>query len=97
MQVIVLSKAETAQDIVTFELAAADGRALPPFSAGAHIDVQVGGLVRQYSLCNRPGDTHRYQIGVLREANSRGGSLAMHALAVGDTLEISAPKNHFRH
>ncbi len=95
MQVIVLSKAETAQDIMTFELAAADGRALPPFSAGAHIDVQVGGLVRQYSLCNRPGDTHRYQIGVLREANSRGGSLAMHALAVGDTLEIGAPKNHF--
>ena len=95
MQVIVLSKADTAQDIVTFELAAPDGRALPPFSAGAHIDVHVGGLVRQYSLCNRPGETHRYQIGVLRDANSRGGSVAMHALAVGDSLQISAPKNHF--
>ena len=95
MQVIVLSKADTAQGIVTFELAAPDGRALPPFSAGAHIDVHVGGLVRQYSLCNRPGETHRYQIGVLRDANSRGGSVAMHALAVGDSLQISAPKNHF--
>lgn len=95
MQVIVLSKADTAQDIVTFELAAPDGRALPPFSAGAHIDVHVGGMVRQYSLCNRPGETHRYQIGVLRDANSRGGSVAMHALAVGDSLQISAPKNHF--
>jgi len=95
MQVIVLSKADTAQDIVTFELAAPDGRALSPFSAGAHIDVHVGGLVRQYSLCNRPGETHRYQIGVLRDANSRGGSVAMHALAVGDSLQISAPKNHF--
>ncbi len=95
MQVMVLSKANTAQDIMTFELAAPDGRALPPFSAGAHIDVQVGGVVRQYSLCNRPGATHRYQIGVLREVNSRGGSVAMHALAVGDMLEISAPKNHF--
>ncbi|WP_426400531.1 PDR/VanB family oxidoreductase [Ralstonia sp. R-29] len=95
MQVIVLSKADTAQDIVTFELAAPDGNALPPFSAGAHIDVHVGDMVRQYSLCNRPGETHRYQIGVLRDANSRGGSVAMHALAVGDTLEISAPKNHF--
>ncbi|WP_439893356.1 PDR/VanB family oxidoreductase (plasmid) [Ralstonia sp. 25C] len=95
MQVIVVSKADTAQGIVTFELAAPDGTALPPFSAGAHIDVHVGGLVRQYSLCNRPGETHRYQIGVLRDTNSRGGSVAMHALAVGDTLEISAPKNHF--
>lgn len=95
MQVILRDKAEAAQDIAMFELAAPDGGALPPFTAGAHIDVQVAGFVRQYSLCNSPAETHRYRIGVLRDAHSRGGSVAMHALAVGATLEISAPKNHF--
>ncbi|MGA3984324.1 PDR/VanB family oxidoreductase [Ralstonia nicotianae] len=95
MQVILRDKADAAQDIATFELAAPDGGALPPFTAGAHIDVRVAGFVRQYSLCNSPAETHRYRIGVLRDAQSRGGSAAMHALAVGATLEISAPKNHF--
>ncbi|TYZ45368.1 oxidoreductase [Ralstonia solanacearum] len=95
MQVILRDKADAAQDIATFELAAPDGGALPPFTAGAHIDVRVAGFVRQYSLCNSPAETHRYRIGVLRDAQSRGGSVAMHALAVGATLEISAPKNHF--
>jgi len=30
-----------AQDICSFELVEADGCALPPFSAGAHIDVRL--------------------------------------------------------
>jgi vanillate O-demethylase ferredoxin subunit len=53
------------------------------------------GLVRQYSLCNDPTETHRYRIAVLRDPRSRGGSVAMHALAQGQTLTISEPKNHF--
>lgn len=54
------------------------------------------GIVRQYSLCNVAGETDRYQIGVLRDPTSRGGSLAMHdQVRVGDVLKISAPKNHF--
>lgn len=96
MQVRIIRKSTIATDICAFELARADGMALPAFSAGAHIDVHVGdGLVRQYSLCNAPGERHRYVIGVLREAGSRGGSIAMHALAEGQLLEISEPKNHF--
>jgi vanillate monooxygenase ferredoxin subunit len=93
----VVRKAQEAADIVSFELAAQDGGALPPFSAGAHIDVQVReGLVRQYSLCNDPRETHRYLIGVLRDPQSRGGSVAMHeAISEGDLIRISAPKNHF--
>jgi vanillate O-demethylase ferredoxin subunit len=74
-----------------------DGKPLPGFSAGSHIDVPLpGGITRQYSLCNEPGESHRYQIAVLRDANSRGGSSAMHErVMVGDVIEISAPKNHF--
>ncbi|GAB7543221.1 PDR/VanB family oxidoreductase [Cupriavidus sp. 8B] len=96
MQVRIASKADAASGIAVFELVAPHGGTLPAFTAGAHIDVRIGqGLVRQYSLCNDPAETHRYQIGVLRDPASRGGSEAMHALAVGATLEVSEPKNHF--
>jgi vanillate O-demethylase ferredoxin subunit len=97
LQVRVARKAAEAVDIVTLELVAADGRALPAFSAGSHIDVQLpNGLTRQYSLCNDPQETHRYLIGVLRDPASRGGSQAVHDLVQeGDLLTISAPRNHF--
>ncbi|WP_322028776.1 PDR/VanB family oxidoreductase [Paraburkholderia sp. J76] len=95
MKVTLLRKIPVATDICVFELASADGAPLPAFAAGAHIDVHVDGLVRQYSLCNRPSDAGTYRIGVLRDAASRGGSVAMHALDTGASLEISSPKNHF--
>jgi len=97
LAVRVARKAEEALDIVSFELVSADGTALPAFSAGSHVDVFLpNGLVRQYSLCNDPGESHRYLLGVLRDAASRGGSDAMHQLVrEGDTLQISVPKNHF--
>lgn len=93
----VVGKVREAEDIVSFELERIDGQPLPPFSAGAHIDVQVTpDIVRQYSLCNQANETHRYLIAVLREPASRGGSVAMHdQVGVGDVLTISEPKNHF--
>lgn len=97
LQVRVARKAREALDIVTLELVATDGRALPSFSAGSHVDVQLpGGITRQYSLCNDPKETHRYLIGVLRDPASRGGSVAVHdSLKEGDLLQISTPRNHF--
>jgi vanillate O-demethylase ferredoxin subunit len=93
----VVEKTREAKDIFSYELVGESGVVLPPFSAGAHIDVKVGDkLTRQYSLCNSPSEPHRYVIGVLKDAQSRGGSVTMHEdVDVGDTLEISAPKNHF--
>nr|WP_315593811.1 PDR/VanB family oxidoreductase [uncultured Cupriavidus sp.] len=86
-----------AVDICSFELVNFDGKPLPNFSAGSHIDVYLpNGISRQYSLCNDPAETHRYLIGVLRDPCTRGGSGAMHELVhEGDTLKISVPKNHF--
>jgi vanillate O-demethylase ferredoxin subunit len=97
IEVRVARKAREADGICSYELVRADGAPLPPFDAGAHIDVHVpGGPVRQYSLCNPPGETHRYLIGVLRDAASRGGSQGMHdAVDTGAVLHIGAPKNHF--
>ncbi len=97
ISVKVLRKTQEAAGITSFELARPDGAALPGFSAGSHIDVQVpGGLTRQYSLCNDATEQHRYRIAVLRDPASRGGSIAMHdALNESDMLLISEPRNHF--
>lgn len=97
LTVKVLSKRQEAQDIASFELGREDGGPLPAFSAGSHVDVHVpGGLVRQYSLCNDAGETHRYRIAVLRDARTRGGSAGMHdTVKEGDLITISEPRNHF--
>lgn len=97
LRVRVAKKEQLALDIVSFELVSADAAPLPPFSAGSHIDVMLpDGLTRQYSLCNDPAESHHYQVAVLKDANSRGGSRAMHeTVNAGDVISISPPKNHF--
>jgi vanillate O-demethylase ferredoxin subunit len=97
IRVRVAAKSSEAQDVCSLKLVAVDGSDLPAFEAGAHIDVHLpNGLVRPYSLCNAPSERHRYLIAVLRESASRGGSAAVHdSVAQGDTLTISAPRNHF--
>ncbi|MBT2772347.1 oxidoreductase [Halomonas sp. ISL-60] len=86
--------------IVRLQLRALDGAPLPPFTAGAHLDVHVRDgdidLWRQYSLCSDPQEHEFYEIGVLRDPNSRGGSETLHRIArEGETLEIDGPRNHF--
>lgn len=97
LEVRINARHTEATDICSFELVHPQGALLPAFEAGAHIDVALpNGLVRQYSLCNAPGERHRYLIAVLNEAASRGGSRALHTdVKVGDVLRISAPRNHF--
>jgi vanillate O-demethylase ferredoxin subunit len=97
LKVRVAARRDEAKDIAGFDLVAADGGSLPAFSAGSHIEVKLhDGLVRQYSLCNDPAESHRYAIAVLRDPATRGGSKAMHErIRVGDEIEISTPRNHF--
>ena len=80
-----------------FELVSPDGSPLPPFTAGAHMDVRMpNGLIRSYSLLNPPSERHRYVIGVLRENSSRGGSAWMHdELSPGAEIEVEGPINNF--
>lgn len=86
-----------AQDILSFELEAADGAPLPPFEAGAHVDLDLPQrLRRSYSLYGAPGERKAWRIAVQREADGRGGSAWMHEqLRVGQTLRAFAPVNHF--
>jgi vanillate O-demethylase ferredoxin subunit len=97
LRLLVSKKTVEAEGVCSFELVDPSGKALPPFSPGAHIDVYLrAGLVRQYSLCNNPRERHRYLIGVLRTPDSRGGSQAMHDdIEAGAVLEIGMPRNHF--
>lgn len=83
--------------VKSFVLGDPDGWQLPPFTAGAHIDVHLpGGLVRQYSLCGDPFENRHYELGVLDEPAGRGGSRAFHtAVERGAVLSVSLPRNHF--
>jgi ferredoxin-NADP reductase len=83
--------------ILTLNLADPDGWTLPPFEAGAHIDVHLpNGAVRQYSLCGDPADAVLYRIAVQREDAGRGGSVLIHEnVKVSDRLLVSLPRNHF--
>ena len=97
---LVVERVETAaQGVVRIRLVSPDGRALPRWSPGSHIDVECGhtGISRQYSLGGDPADTGAFEIAVLREPESRGGSAWIHAsLHAGDKLKVRGPRNHFR-
>ncbi len=93
----VVEKTRLATDIYGYWLEEAGGGPLPPFTAGAHLDVHLGpGLIRQYSLANPPEGATRYRLGVLREAGGRGGSMALvDRFDEGDIVEIGTPRNRF--
>lgn len=85
------------EDVLTLSLIDPDGRELPRWEAGAHIDIHLpGNLVRQYSLHSAASDRSRYEVAILRDPNSRGGSRYIHeAVKKGATLTTSRPRNNF--
>ncbi|QID17651.1 oxidoreductase [Nitrogeniibacter mangrovi] len=97
IEVIVHRRQTLADGIAGIELRALDGAPLPAFTAGAHIDVHLpNGLVRQYSLCNDPGESDHYALGILLDPDGRGGSRCVHeSLLEGSTLRIGPPRNLF--
>jgi ferredoxin-NADP reductase len=98
---VVESKTEVAAGVALVTLTAVNGRELPPWAPGSHVDLIVTTadgtvLERQYSLCGDPADRMRYSVAVLRETDGRGGSAAIHqVLSAGDALRIRGPRNHF--
>lgn len=86
-----------ARDVLLLELRDPAGAALPPFTAGSHVEVHLGErLSRCYSLCNDPAETDRYCLGVGLARDSRGGSRQVHeTLRVGQLIRLSSPRNHF--
>lgn len=93
----VAEKRLDADGVATLTLVAPDGRRLPDWTPGAHIDLILpGGITRQYSLCGDRWDAHSYRVGVLREPAGRGGSAYVHdVLQAGDPVGIGGPRNNF--
>ncbi|MEQ5843644.1 cytochrome P450/oxidoreductase [Paraburkholderia acidicola] len=97
--VVVTSVIYAGADIVRVKLASRDGRPLPRWTPGSHIDVECGdtGISRQYSLCGDPAEAETFEIAVLKEHDSRGGSVWLHDnIEPGALLHIRGPRNHFR-
>ena len=95
----VAEKRALTPDTVLLRLVPSQGQSLPQWAPGAHIDVECGdtGLSRQYSLCGDPQDGQAYEIAVLHDPDSRGGSAWIHEhLRPGMELRIRGPRNHFR-
>ncbi|MEU8756483.1 PDR/VanB family oxidoreductase [Streptomyces chartreusis] len=85
-----------ADGVLSVELARPDGKPLPAWTPGAHLDLHVGGFVRQYSLCGDLADPTAYRLGVLNEPSSRGGSRHVHTkLRPGQSVHAVGPRNHF--
>jgi cytochrome P450/ferredoxin len=93
----VAAKREVADGVVALTLREADGRPLPPWEPGAHVDLVLdGAATRQYSLCGDPADHGEYRLGVLRDPGGRGSSRYVHdRLAVGDAVRVRGPRNNF--
>ncbi len=84
-------------DVAKYEFRSLDGTDLPQWSAGAHLDIVVAPeFLRQYSMSGDPADRTKYQIGVLREDEGRGGSALLHRIFTkGRKVFVSKPINHF--
>lgn len=97
-ELIVARKDTLATGVVGLTLERPRSGPLPAWAPGAHVDLHLAdGMIRQYSLCGDPGNEHAYEIAVLREPASRGGSAYVHdKIGPGDTIPVSGPRNHFR-
>ncbi len=97
LRVEIVTVDNMAGDVALYEFAALDGQPLPEWTAGAHLDIVVAPeFLRQYSMSGDPADRSKYQIGVLREDQGRGGSALLHRIFTkGRKIFISKPINHF--
>lgn len=93
---------QVSQRVRLYELATADGRALPPEATpGAHLEVPVllpdgQQVLRHYSLMPLEGQADACEIAVQRADDGRGASAAIHAQwTLGLSLHLAIPGNHF--
>ncbi|OIH85483.1 oxidoreductase [Arthrobacter sp. UCD-GKA] len=90
-----------ADGVVRLRLEEPNQGRVPDWTPGAHIELVLptsdeGTVSRHYSLCGDRWDAHAYEVAVLNEPNSRGGSRYIHEeLAVGDMITVGTPRNNF--
>jgi len=84
-------------NVAVMEFESVTSMLLPKIEAGAHIDVHLpNGMIRQYSLCQDPNQQGIFRLGILRDPESRGGSVsAFDEIQNGQQLQVSEPRNLF--
>lgn len=94
---VVAAKRPLSEGVIAIELGPLDGAEAPAWEPGAHVDLHLpDGMIRQYSLCGDPADRGSLLVAVLREEEGRGGSRHLHDVtAVGDRIQVGAPRNNF--
>jgi ferredoxin-NADP reductase len=94
---VIADKQTVARNVVALTLADPKGDRLPPWTPGAHLDLQIRpGLIRQYSLCGPVDDAQEWKIAILCEEHGRGGSRAVHEdLHKGATVRVLGVRNKF--
>ncbi|GKW45578.1 NO-inducible flavohemoprotein [Planococcus sp. NCCP-2050] len=101
---IVADKVKESDNIISFYLKPADGSLVPAYQAGQYISVRMSIpgeeylFNRQYSLSQAP-KPDQFRISVKCEAdNDPNGRVSVYLheeLAIGDTIEVSAPAGEF--
>lgn len=97
VRLTVTAKTMVANGVVALTLARPDGRRMPDWAPGSHIDLVLpSGINRQYSLCGDRWDAYSYRIAVLHERAGRGGSAYIHErLSEGSMVALGGPRNNF--
>lgn len=97
IELVVRAMRWEATDVLVLVLERPDRTPLPSWSPGAHIDLLLpNGVERQYSLCSDPADLRHWEVAILRESISRGGSRFAHTqLRPGDVVSARSPHNNF--
>ena len=96
MRLLVTQRTVISRDVVEIDFTRPESAPLPEVSPGAHLLVHLSpDMSRQYSLCNGPTERDSLRIAVKHQAGGRGGSAAMHQLAVGDSVLAEFPRNAF--
>jgi dimethylamine monooxygenase subunit B len=100
-QDVIVTEVVAVNDLIKrFRFVRADGAAMPAFSGGAHVVIEMDDhgtrRLNPYSLMSDPGDLSGYEISVRRDDAGRGGSLYMHNhVRPGMRMQISNPVNLF--
>ncbi|WP_332643577.1 2Fe-2S iron-sulfur cluster-binding protein [Aeromicrobium sp.] len=93
---VVTALTPLAEGALGVRLSALDGAPLPSWQPGAHLTLHLPVGQKQYSLCGDPANRSAYEIAVRRTPDPTGGGGWLHAnLAIGETVQVSGPLNHF--
>lgn len=97
---VVTAVSDESERVRSMVLADPGAARLPDWLPGQSITMRLrpepdgGAVLRNYSLSNPP-DSGVYRIGVKREPNGRGSGYLHSRVAVGDVLDIAAPRGTF--